>query len=243
MFIESITTNLLSMKTIGLIGGMSWESSREYYRVINQVVREKLGGLHCARIVMHSVDFAQIAALQDEGDWDELTKLMVDAARRLEGGGADFLVICCNTMHKVADCVQEDVRIPLLHIVDATAQEVRERELRKVGLLGTKVTMEEEFYKERLIGKHNLEVMIPDERRRQIVNEIVFGELCRGKMTQSSRQELSGIIRNLAASGAEGIILGCTEIGLLIDPQDVQVPVFNTTTIHAKAAAVFALEQ
>ncbi len=222
---------------------MSWESSLEYYRVINQVVRERLGGLHCARIVMHSFDFARIAALQDEGDWEELAKLMIAAARRLEGAGADFLVICCNTMHKVANCVQEDLRVPLLHIVDATAQDVREREIKKVGLLGTKITMEEDFYKERLIGKHNLEVMIPDERQRKIVNEIVFGELCRGEMSQSSRQELSGIMHNLAANGAEGIILGCTEIGLLVDPQDVHVPVFNTTTIHAKAAALFALEQ
>jgi len=225
---------------------MSWESSLEYYRVINQVIRERLGGLHCARIVMHSVDFAQIAALQDEGDWEQLTELMIGAARRLEVAGADFLVICCNTMHKVADCVQKDVRVPLLHIVDATAQEVRKRELKKVGLVGTKVTMEEDFYKERLIGKHNLEVMIPDERQRQIINEIVFGELCRGEMAQSSRQELSGIMQNLAANGAEGIILGCTEFGLLVDPSrraGIQVPVFDTTTIHAKAAAMFALEK
>ena len=222
---------------------MSWESSLEYYRVINQIARETLGGLHCARIVMHSFDFAQIAALQAEGDWEQLTKLMTAAARSLEGAGADFLVICCNTMHKVAARVQKDVRVPLLHIVDATAQEVRKRELRKVGLLGTKITMEEDFYKERLIGKHNLEVMIPDERQRQITNEIVFGELCRGEMAQSSRQKLSGIMQNLAANGAEGIILGCTEIGLLVDLQDVQVPVFDTTTIHAKAAALRALEQ
>ncbi len=222
---------------------MSWESSLEYYRVINQVVRETLGGLHCARIVMHSFDFAEIAALQAEGDWEQLTNLTIGAARRLEEAGADFLVICCNTMHKVADYVQKDVRVPLLHIVDATAREVRERELKKVGLLGTKVTMEEDFYKERLIGKHNLEVMIPDERQRQIANEIVFGELCRGEMSRSSRRELSGIMRNLAANGAAGIILGCTEFGLLVDPKDVQVPVFDTTTIHAKSAAMFALEQ
>ena len=231
------------MKTIGLIGGMSWESTLEYYRIINRVVRETLGGLHCARIVMHSFDFAQIAALQDEGDLEELTKLMIDAARRLQSIGADFLVICCNTMHKVADCVQEDVGVPLLHIVDATAQEIRQRELRKVGLLGTRITMEEDFYKQRLIGKHYLEVMIPDQRQRQIVNRIVFAELCRGEMDHSSRQEFAGIMRNLAANGAEGIILGCTEIGLLIDPRDVQVPVFDTTTIHARAAAMLALEQ
>ncbi len=222
---------------------MSWESSLEYYRVINQVVRERLGGLHCARIVMHSVDFAQIAALQAEGDWEELTNLMIGAAQRLEVAGAEFLVICCNTMHKVADYVQKDIRVPLLHIVDSTAEKIRERELRKVGLLGTKVTMEEDFFRDRLVGKGNLEVMVPDEHERRIVNEIVFGELCRGEMSRSSKRELSGIMQNLAANGAEGIILGCTELGLMIDAQDARVPIFDTTTIHAKAAAMFALEQ
>jgi aspartate racemase len=222
---------------------MSWESSLEYYRVINQVVRIRLGGLHSARIVMHSVDFAEIAALQAEGDWDELTKLMIAAAQKLEEAGAELLVICCNTMHKVAEYVQKDIRVPLLHIVDVTAQEIWERELTKIALLGTKVTMEEDFYRERLIGKYNFDVIIPDENERQIVNEIVFGELCRGEMAQSSRRELFGVMRKLAALGAEGIILGCTELGLLIDPQDVRVPIFDTTTIHAKAAAVFALEQ
>lgn len=222
---------------------MSWESSLEYYRVINQVVRERLGGLHCARIVMHSVDFAQIAALQDEGDWEELTRLMIGAAQSLESAGAEFLVICCNTMHKVAGYVQKDVRVPLLHIVDATARKVRERELIKVGLLGTKVTMEEDFFRDRLVGKGNLEVMTPDEHERQIVNGVVFNELCRGKMTQSARRQIIEIMQNLVANGAEGIILGCTELGLLIRPQDVRVPVFDTTTIHAKAAAMFALEQ
>jgi len=222
---------------------MSWESSLEYYRVINQVIRERLGGLHCARIVMHSVDFAQIAALQDEGDWEQLTESMIGAAQRLEVAGAEFLVICCNTMHKVANCVQKDIRIPLLHIVDATAQEVLERKLKKVGLVGTKVTMEEDFFRDRLVSKHNLEVMIPDEHERQIANDVVYNELCRGEMTQSARQELVDMMQNLAANGAEGIILGCTELGLLIDPQDVRVPVFDTTTIHAKAAALHALEQ
>ena len=222
---------------------MSWESSLEYYRIINQVVRERLGGLHCARIVMHSVDFAQIAALQAEGDWEQLTELMIGAAQSLEVAGAEFLVICCNTMHKVANYVQKDVRVPLLHIVDATAEKIRERELIKVGLIGTTVTMEEDFFIDRLVSKGNLEVMVPDKHERQIVNEIVFGELCRGEMSRSSKRELSGIMQNLAANGAEGIILGCTELGLMIDAQDAQVPVFDTTTIHAKAAAMFALEQ
>ena len=222
---------------------MSWESTLEYYRIINQVVRETVGGLHSARIAMHSFDFAEIATLQGEGDWEELTKLMIAAARSLEGAGADFLVICCNTMHKVANYVQKDVHVPLLHIVDATAQEIKTRSLKRVGLLGTKTTMEEDFFRDRLVSKHNLEVMIPDEHERQIANDVVYNELCRGEMTQSARQKLVGMMQNLAANGAEGIILGCTELGLLIDPQDVLVPVFDTAIIHARTAAMFALEQ
>jgi aspartate racemase len=231
------------MKTIGLIGGMSWESSLEYYRIINRIVRETLGGLHCARIVMHSFDFAEIAALQDEGDWEEATNLMVRVAQKLESAGANFLVICCNTMHKVADYVQRDIRIPLLHIADATAQEIWTRELTKVGLIGTKITMEEDFFRDRLVSKHNVEVIIPNDRQRQIINSIVFSELCRGKMTDHARRELAAIIASLAAEGAEGVIMGCTELGLLIDPNNVQVAVFDTTAIHARAAALFALEQ
>ncbi|MHC4118977.1 MAG: aspartate/glutamate racemase family protein [Planctomycetota bacterium] len=231
------------METIGLIGGMSWESSLEYYRIINRTVREMLGGLHCARIVMHSFDFAEIAALQAEGDWEEATRLMIGAAQELESAGADFLVICCNTMHKLADYVQKDIRIPLLHIADATAQEVWTRELTKVGLIGTRITMEENFFKDRLVSRHNVEVMTPDEHERQIINDIVFNELCRGETTQHARQQLIRIMKNLAARGAEGIILGCTELGLLIDPQDIRAPVFDTTTIHARSAALYALEK
>jgi aspartate racemase len=230
------------MKTTGLIGGMSWESSLEYYRIINQLVRERHGGLHSARIVMHSFDFAEIATLQNEGDWDEIIKLMIGAAQKLERAGADFLVICTNTMHKVADVVQKDIRVPLLHIADATAEEIKSRGLKKVGLIGTRLTMEEDFYKERLIGRHGLEVMIPDEHERQIVNDVIYNELCRGEITQSSRDKYGKIMQNLFASGSEGIILGCTEIGLLVDQQDVQVPVFDTTAIHAKSAARYALE-
>ncbi|TKJ39539.1 MAG: aspartate racemase [Planctomycetes bacterium B3_Pla] len=230
------------MKTTGLIGGMSWESSLEYYRIINQLVRERHGGLHSARIVMHSFDFAEVATLQNEGDWDEIIKLMIGAAQRLERAGADFLVICTNTMHKVADVVQKDIRVPLLHIADATAEEIKSRGLEKVGLMGTRLTMEEDFYKERLIGRHGLEVMIPDEHERQIVNDVIYSELCRGEVTQSSRDKYGKIMQNLVASGSEGIILGCTEIGLLVDQQDVQVPVFDTTAIHAKSAARYALE-
>lgn len=231
------------MKTTGLIGGMSWESSLEYYRIINQLVRERLRGLHSARIVMHSFDFAEVATLQNEGDWDEAARLMIGAAQRLERAGADFLVICTNTMHKVADAVQKDIRVPLLHIADATAEEIKSRGLEKVGLMGTRFTMEEDFYKERLIGRHGLEVMIPDECERQIVNNVIYNELCRGEVTQSSRDKYGQIMQNLVANGSEGIILGCTEIGLLVDQGDVQVPVFDTTAIHAKSAARYALEQ
>lgn len=230
------------MKTTGLIGGMSWESSLEYYRIINQLVRERHGGLHSARIVMHSFDFAEIATLQNEGDWDEIIKLMIGAAQKLEKAGADFLVICTNTMHKVADVVQKDIRVPLLHIADATAEEIKSRGLKKVGLIGTRLTMEEDFYKERLIGRYGLKVMIPDEHERQIVNDVIYNELCRGEVKQSSRDKYGKIMQNLVASGSEGIILGCTEIGLLVDQQDVQVPVFDTTAIHAKSAARYALE-
>ena len=222
---------------------MSWESTLEYYRVINQAVREELGGLHSARIVMHSFDLAEIATLQGEGDWEEATKLMIGAARKLERIGADFLVICCNTMYKVADYIQKDVRIPLLHIADATAEEIKVRGLKKVGLLGTRATMEEDFYTGRLADKHGLEVITPSECERELIEDVIYDELCRGQVNMSSREKFIGIIQNLSAAGAEGIILGCTEIHMLVDQQDVRTPVFDTTEIHARAAAQFALEQ
>ena len=231
------------MKTIGLIGGMSWESSLEYYRIINKFVRDKLGALHSAKIAMYSFNFAEIAALQHEGNWNAAAELIIGAARRLEKAGADVLVICTNTMHKVADEVQKDVTVPLLHIADATAEEIKTGGLEKVGLLGTKFTMEQNFYKERLTEKHSLKVIVPDEDERQVVDHIIYDELCRGKLAQSSREKFRKIMQNLVANGTEGIILGCTEIGLLVDQQDVQVPVFDTTAIHAKAAAQFALRQ
>ena len=231
------------MKTIGLIGGMSWESSLEYYRIINETVREQLGGLHSARIVMHSFDFAQIAELQNKGDWNQAAKLLADAAKRLEQAGAEVLVICTNTMHKSADHVQENVHIPLLHIADATAEQIKARELKKVGLLGTKFTMEEDFYKGRLSDKHGIEVIIPDEHERQIINQIIFDELCVGQIKQDSKENFRRIMQNLAENGAEGIILGCTEICLLVEQQDVEIPLFDTTTIHATSAARFALSQ
>lgn len=230
------------MKTIGLIGGMSWESSREYYRIINEYVRDKLGGLHSAKIVMVSFDLAEISALQNEGNWDAVAHLLIDAARRLEQAGADVLVLCTNTMHKVADRMQKDVTIPLLHIADVTAEEIKSKGLRKVGLLGTKFTMEQRFYKGRLTDKHGLEAIVPDEDERHVINRVIYDELCCGQVTLSSKETFREIIVHLVANGAEGIILGCTEIGLLVEQQDVQVPVFDTTEIHAKAAARFALK-
>lgn len=231
------------MKTIGLIGGMSWESTLEYYRIINEFVRDTLGGLHSAKIVLYSFDFAEIAALHEEEDWDAAAKLLIAAATRLEEAGADVLAICTNTMHKVADPVQKNVGIPLLHIVDATAEEIKARGLKKVGLLGTKFTMEQDFYKKKLTDPHGLEVIIPAEDERDVVNHVIYNELCRGQIKPSSKEQFYTIMRNLVASGAEGIILGCTEIDLLVDQQDVQIPLFDTTTIHAQAAARFALQQ
>jgi len=230
------------MRTIGLIGGLSWQSSLEYYRIINEVIRQKLGGLHSARIVMHSFDLAEMATLQEGGDWESAARLIIGAAQRLENAGADLLVICTNTMHKVADEVQQDVKIPLLHIADATAEEIKAAGLKKVGLLGTRFTMEDDFYKERLTRKHGLEVIIPDEDERQIVDRTIYQELCIGEVKPSSKEKFCQIMQNLAASGAEGIILGCTEIYLLVDHRDVQVPVFDTTRIHAKSAALAALK-
>lgn len=221
---------------------MSWESSLEYYRIINQTVRETLGGLHSARIEMHSSDFAEIATLQDEGDWQEITKLVIAAALRLEAAGVDLLVMCSNTIHKIASQVQKDVHVPLLHIVDATAQEIKARGLKRVGLLGTIATMEEDFYVGRLVNTHQLEVITPNERERELVDNVIYDELCRGEVNLSSRENFVGIMRNLASNGAEGIILGCTEIDLLIDQEDIRTPVFDTTAIHARSAARFALE-
>jgi len=231
------------MKTIGLIGGMSWESSLEYYRIINETIREQLGGLHSAPIVMYSFDFAQIAELQNKGDWDQAAKLLTDAAKRLERAGAEVLVICTNTMHKSADHVQNNVHIPLLHIADATAEQIKARGLKKVGLLGTKFTMEDDFYKGRLREKHGIQVIIPDKHERQIINQVIFDELCIGQVKQDSKEKFRRIMQNLAENGAEGIILGCTEICLLVGQQDATVPIFDTTKIHATSAGQFALSQ
>ena len=230
------------MKTIGLIGGMSWESSVEYYRIINETVRARRGALHSAKCVMYSVDFAEIAAFQHQGRWKEATELMIDAAGRVERGGADFVLICTNTMHKMADDVRRNIGIPLLHIADATAAEIRERGLERVGLLGTKFTMEEDFYKGKLIEKHGLEVLIPDGEEREAVHRVIYDELCVGEIRETSRKRYVAVVENLVGRGAQGVILGCTEIGMLVGPGETDVPLFDTTKIHAVAAVDRALE-
>jgi aspartate racemase len=229
------------MKTIGMLGGMSWESSIEYYRIINETVKEKLGGLHSAVSLMYSVDFAEIETLQSEGRWDEATLAMIEAARHVEAGGADFLIICTNTMHKMADEVEAAIGIPLLHIADATAEAIKAQGLSKVGLLGTRFTMEEDFYAGRLIEKHSLEVLIPEAEDREVVHRIIYDELVLGEIKSESREQYKKIIEKLIAAGAQGIILGCTEIGLLVKEEDSRVPLFDTTYIHAVAAVEMAL--
>ena len=229
------------MKTIGLIGGMSWESSALYYQLINRTVKKKLGGLHSGRCLLYSFDFEEIARLQHQGDWDRLQYLMVDAANRLERGGADFLVLCTNTMHKLAGAIEQNTDIPFLHIADATAQEIKKHQFTKVGLLGTKYTMEGDFLKSRLWEKHQVETIIPDEQARERVHAIIYEELVKGIFTDASRKECQTILNGLMAEGAEGIILGCTELPLLVTPQDTEVVLFDTTTLHAVQAAELAL--
>ena len=231
------------MKTIGILGGMSWESSIEYYRIINEEVNHRLGGVHSAKILMYSVDFAEIEALQHAGRWDEATAFMVDAAQRIERGGADFLVIATNTMHKMAEEVAAAIGIPLLHIADATAERIKAQGLRKVGLLGTRFTMEEDFYRGRLERKHGLTVLIPDKADRDEVHRVIYEELVVGRIVPASRQRYIAIMERLIGQGAEGIILGCTEIGLLVKDGDVPVPLFDTTRIHAEAAVDWALAE
>lgn len=230
------------MKTIGLIGGMSWESSLEYYRIINEQVKEKLGDLHSAKSLMYSLNFAEIEKLQHQGKWDKLTSLMIKAAQNLENGGADFVLICTNTMHKMADDVQDNINIPLLHLVDTTADKIKQNRLRKVGLLGTNFTMEEDFYKGRLMNKYGLDVIVPNENDRQIIHQVIYQELCLGNIKKSSKDQYIEIINKLIESGAEAVILGCTEIPLLIQQEDVKVPLYDTTTIHAEAAVEYSLK-
>ena len=230
------------MKTIGLIGGLSWESSIEYYRIINETVKDKLGGLHSAKIMMYSFDFEEIKEMQHQGKWDEAAQAMIPAAKRLEKAEADCVVICSNTMHKMAEAVQDAIGIPLLHIADATAETIKSQGLKTVGLLATKFTMEEEFYQGRLIEKHGLEVIIPKREERLIVHKIIYEELCLGRILHSSKEQYKKIIDNLVERGAGGIILGCTEITLLIKEEDCEFPVFDTTLIHAQSAVEYALQ-
>jgi len=231
------------MKTIGLIGGMSWESSLEYYRIINQTIRQELGGSHSGKIIMFSVDFEEVEQFQHQGKWNEAAKLIIEAAKRLEMAGANFVVVCSNTMHKVADQVQQKIKIPLVHIADTTAERIRARGLKKIGLLGTKFTMEEDFYKDRLIGKYALDVIVPTTKEREIIHNVIYCELCLGERKQSSKRRFKHTMQNLAASGAEGIVLACTEIGLLVGQDDIDVPLFDTTAIHAQCAAELAVKE
>lgn len=230
------------MKTIGMIGGLSWESSAEYYRIINQEVKARLGGLHSAQTLMYSFDFAEIERLQHEGRWDEATDKMIAAAGRLERGGADLLIICSNTMHRMAEDVQAAVDIPLVHIADATAEKIKARKLTRIGLLGTRYTMEQDFYKGRLVEKFDLDVLTPNPVDREIVNRVIYEELVLGEIKAESRAEYMRIIEAMVADGAQAVILGCTEIMLLVKPEDCPLPSFDTTTIHAISAVEAALE-
>ena len=230
------------MKTIGLIGGMSWESSSLYYQIINRTTQEKLGGVYSAKCLLYSVNFNEIALLQKEGNWEKLGQLMVDAAQSLEKGGADFIILCTNTMHKLSDEIEASVSIPLIHIGDATAKKIKEKNFKKVGLLGTSFTMEQDFFKGRLLNKHQIETIIPDENQRAAIHGIIYDELVKGIINNESRNIVLEIISDLIDKGAEGIILGCTEIELLITNEFTTAELFNTAEIHAKKAVEFALK-
>ena len=229
------------MKTIGLIGGMSWESTIPYYRIINEEVKNRLGGLHSAKIVLYSVEFDEIEKCQSNGEWEKSGDILGNAAKAVESAGADFLLICTNTMHKVVPQIASMIDIPIIHIADATADELEKNNTRSIGLLGTKYTMTQDFYKQRLIDR-GISVLIPDEGDIETVNTVIFDELCVGQISDVSRKRLKEIINKLKGKGAEGVILGCTEIGLLISQSDVDIPVFDTTVIHARKAAELAIE-
>jgi len=230
------------MKTIGLMAGMSWESSIEYYRIMNERVHELLGGNHSAQILMYSVEFDEYVKLMDSGRWDTLRENLTGIAKMLEQGGADLIVLCTNTMHKMADDIQKEIDIPLLHIVDAAAEKIKAGGMKKVGLLGTKFTMEHDFYRNRLKEKHSIDVVIPAEDERQTVHDVIISELTNGMIKDSSRQKYLDIIKNLADAGAEAVVLGCTEIPLLVKQEHCSVPLIDTTTIHALAAVDLALK-
>lgn len=229
------------MKTIGLLGGMSWESTVTYYQIVNEAVKRELGGLHSAKVLMYSVDFAEIERCQAEGNWDKSAEILAQAAENLEKAGADFILICTNTMHKVVPQIQARIGVPLIHIAEATADVLRERKIQTVALLGTKYTMTEAFYKDKLV-QAGISVLIPDGDDIETVNDIIYNELCLGVISPQSRQALLAIIDALTQKGAQGVILGCTEIGLLIRQEDTPLPVFDTTQIHAEKAAQLALE-
>jgi aspartate racemase len=229
------------VKTIGLIGGMSWESSLEYYRILNETIRERLGGLHSAKCVLVSVDFAEIEPLQHQERWAEQAQMMVAAAQNVERAGADFVLLCTNTMHKLAEDIQAGIHIPLLHITDTTARKIKAAGIHKVGLLGTRFTMEQDFYRLRLEEKHHLAVLIPGEQQRELVHRVIYQELCLGIINNESRLQYAQVIQELVQHGAQGIILGCTEIEMLVKPEDSPVLLFPTTHIHAEAAVDYAL--
>jgi len=235
------------MKTIGIIGGVSWQSSIEYYRLMNELVAKQLGGLHSAKILMHSIEFGEFSKeerLASEGDWGPLRKTMIDAAERLKKGGTDFIVIASNTMNSTAELIEDKVKIPVLHIADATGEQVKKSGIKTVALLGNTYTMEEDFYRDRLEGKYGLKVVTPNKTERDYINSVIFDELCAGKFKQGSKERFVQIIDRLAKEdGAQGVILGCTEIPLLINQKDVSVPVFDTTRMHSEAAVTRALKQ
>ena len=230
------------MKTIGLIGGMSWESTVTYYEIFNRIIKEKLGGLHSGKLVLFSVDFQGIEECQAKGEWDKSAKILTEAAQSLEKAGADFIVICTNTMHKIAPDIQKNINIPILHIAEATADELDKKEIKKVALLGTKYTMEQDFYKNKLIDR-GIEVVIPDDEDRAEVNRVIYEELCLGKILPASKKRFLDIMDKLAKNGAQGVILGCTEIGLLVQQKDTEISLFDTAAIHAESAALKSIEK
>ena len=231
----------MNLKTIGLIGGMSWESTVTYYKIINETVKEKLGGLHSAKCILYSVDFQEIEECQANGNWEKSGEILGEAAYNLEKAGADFIVICTNTMHKVVNQIKEKISIPILHIAEMTAEKILEKGLKNIALLGTKYTMEQDFYKSKLIEK-GINVIIPDKNDIEIINEVIYDELCLGTINSDSKKKFLEIVDKLRSKGAEGIILGCTEIGLLIKNEDTDVPLFDTAIIHAEQAAIYSIK-
>lgn len=231
----------MKLKTIGLIGGMSWESTVTYYKIINETVKEKLGGLHSAKCILYSIDFQEIEECQANGNWEKSGKILGEAANNLEKAGADFIVICTNTMHKVINQIKEKISIPILHIAEMTAEKILEKGLKNIALLGTKYTMEQDFYKSKLIEK-GINVIIPDKNDIEIINKVIYDELCLGTINSNSKKKFLEIVDKLRSKGAEGIILGCTEIGLLIKNEDTDVPLFDTAVIHAEEAAIYSIK-